>query len=78
MYFDVSKDANIFSERNNALQNRTILRVWVKQRTYIPLVSATGVAIFGKLSWPNLTFLTPHLAYYGSPHLAYFGPPYPA
>ncbi len=50
MYFDVSKDANIFSEWNNALQNRTILRVWVKQHTYFLLVSATGVAIFGKLS----------------------------
>ncbi len=23
-------------------------------------------SMFGKLSWPNLTFLTHHLAYYGS------------
>ena len=36
--------------------------VWVKQRPYSPLVSTTEMAIFGKLSWPNLTFLTPHLA----------------
>jgi hypothetical protein len=41
--------------------------VRVKQHIYFPLISATEMAIFGKLSWPNLTFLTPHLAYYGSP-----------
>ncbi len=39
-------------------------RVQVKQRTYFPLVSVMEMAIFGKLSWPNLTFLTHHLAYY--------------
>jgi hypothetical protein len=60
-------------------------RVQVKQCTYFPLVSATEMAIFGKLSWPNLTFLTPSLLWFPltklsmfSPHLAYFGPPYPA
>jgi len=47
-------------------------RVRVKQRTYFLLVSATEMAIFGKLSWPNLTFLTPHLAYYGSPSPSLF------
>ena len=41
--------------------------VRVKQHTYFPLVSATEMSISGKLSWPNLNFLTPHLAYYGSP-----------
>ncbi len=41
--------------------------VWVKQRPYSPLVSTAEMAIFGKLSWPNLTFLTPHLAQHGSP-----------
>ncbi len=49
-------------------------KVRVKHRTYFPLVSATEMAIFGKLSWPNLTFLTPQLAYYGSlsPSLVWF------
>ncbi len=32
-----------------------LIRVRVKQRTYFLLVSA----IFGKLSWPNLTILSP-------------------
>jgi hypothetical protein len=27
-----------------------------------PLVSAAEMALFGKLSWPNLTLFPPHLA----------------
>jgi hypothetical protein len=47
--------------RKDCLQNNPILWVRVKQRTYFLLVSATfrrGKCLFGKLSWPNLTFFS--------------------
>jgi hypothetical protein len=69
---DLNLNNNLVNRAPNVLKKEKALepamaQVQVKQCTYFPLVSATEMALFGKLSWPNLTFLTRHLASYGSP-----------
>jgi hypothetical protein len=60
-----------------------IIWVRVKQCRYFPLVSAIFLlvlALFGKLSWPNLTNIkfSPHLAYIVSPSPSLFCLPSPS